>query len=335
MSLKFSTRHFSLINILPIYPKWKTVKTLSSQLEDSSGEVVTSRTIQRDLENLSGYGITRFSDSPDGYKWSLDEDALHTFAQMSPADALCFVLINKFASPILPGIISPYLGLLFNKAENTLNQLKSHSKLKKWVDKVYLEASGQPLLPAEINEDVKSSVYEALLYEKLLDIEYKKKNGEIVNVTAKPLGIVVRSHIQYLIIEYKDLQEYRMLALNRMIKVTSTNHKFTYPDYFNLTEYVNSGSTGFAYDSENIAFEAIFKGFAADLVSETPICLTQTSQVTDKGLHLTANIKLNYDFESWILGLAEYVEIIQPVDFSQRIKKRLTAAYQQYNSNDA
>jgi len=344
MSLKFSVRHFALINLLPTYPKWKSVNQLKPLLEDNIGEVVTTRTIQRDLEKLSGYGITCFSDSPDGYKWSVDEDALTVFAQMTPADALCFVIIKKVALPLLPNIISPYLSRLFNKAELTLSQLKSSAKLKTWADKVYLELRGQPLIAAPINNDIKQTIYESLLHEQILQIEYQKQSSEIKQSKVKPLGLVVRSHIQYLVVEYHDLQnnlsddlptnfpEYRLLALNRFIQCKKSQETFKYPDYFNLNDYVNSGSTGLAYSSGKIIFKAIFKDFAADIVCETPLTNDQQETKLEEGVMIKTQLNINYDFESWLMGLGEYVQIIEPEDLAQRIHQRLKNAYLQYQN---
>jgi predicted DNA-binding transcriptional regulator YafY len=330
MSLKFNVRHFFLINLLPTYPKWKSVNQLKPLLEGGTGETVTIRTIQRDLENLSGYGITRFTDSPDGYKWSLDEDALHVFSHMSPADALCFVIIKKVASPLLPNIISPYLSRLFNRAEQTLNELKSTANLKTWVNKVHLELRGQPLIAAPINDEIKHTIYEGLLKEQLLVGGYQKKSGEVSQVTIKPLGIVVRSHIQYLVVEYQHLQEYRLLALNRFISCSNSQETFKYPSYFNLADYVSSGSTGYAYSKNKIKFEAIFRSYAGEIICETPLTIDQQVIQLDDGVHIKAEININYDFESWLMGLGEHVQVISPKSLAKSIHQRLLKAYQQY-----
>jgi predicted DNA-binding transcriptional regulator YafY len=339
VNLKLTVRHLALLELLPVSPKFLTVKHLVSKLTNrhdykDNDERNIKRNLQRDLKQLEQYGITESGDSPEGLKWSLVKDSMYLTAQLSPADALCFAIIEQFVQPVMPNVLSPYLTRLFEKSKQLLSSLSYHNKLKTWLDKIYIENKGQPLIPAKIDNDVRCCVYDALLSENTLQLEYKNKSGESSDATIQPLGLVVRAHIQYLIVQYVGYDDIRMLAMNRITSCKRTNVNFDYPIEFNLKEYVQKGKTGLAYSDSPVEFEGIFTGFAAEIVMETAIAENQTlsfypSENDDK-LLVKASITLNYDFETWLLGLANNVEVIKPESLRLLLIERLQAAVKLY-----
>ncbi|MBU2872120.1 WYL domain-containing protein [Colwellia sp. E2M01] len=339
MNLKLNIRHLELLELLPVYPKFSTVKQLVEKLsnqheyKDSDVKNIT-RNLQRDLKQLEQYSITESGDSPEGLKWSLVKDSMYLTAQLSPSDALCFAIIEQFIQPIMPNVLSPYLTRTFEKSTRILNKLSYHNKLKTWLDKVYIENKGQPLIPAKIDNEVRCCVYDALLTENILLLEYKNKSGELSNATVQPLGLVVRAHIQYLIVQYQGYSDIRMLAMNRIISCNMSTENFDYPTDFSLKHYVLNGTTGVAFADEPIAFEGIFSGFAAELVLETPITENQKNTpyptVDGDKLLVKASLTMNYDFETWLLGLANYVEVLKPHSLRNAMQERLSAAAKLY-----
>lgn len=340
MNLKLNIRHLELLELLPVYPKFSTVKQLVEKLSNQHeykdlDDKNIKRNLQRDLKQLEQYSITESGDSPEGFKWSLVKDSMYLTAQLSPSDALCFAIIEQFIQPIIPNVLSPYLSRTFEKSTQILNKLSYHNKLKTWLDKVYIENKGQPLIPAKIDNEVRCCVYDALLAENILLLEYKNKSGELSNATVQPLGLVVRAHIQYLIVQYQDYDDIRMLAMNRIISCDMSTESFDYPSNFNLKKYVLNGITGVAYANEPIAFEGVFSGFAAELILETPITENQQTTpyptVNGDRLLVKASLTLNYDFETWLLGLANNVEVLKPKSLRNSIREKLSAATQLYS----
>ena len=340
MNLKLNVRHLELLELLPVYPKFLTVKQLVEKLANQyehkdHEEQNIKRNLQRDLKQLEQYGITESGDSPEGLKWSLVKDSMYLTAQLSPADALCFAIIEQFTQPIMPNVLSPYLTRIFSKAKEILNNLKYHNKLKTWLDKVYIESKGQPLIPAKIDNEVRCCVYDALLTEKVINIDYRNKSGELSSALIQPLGLVVRAHIQYLIVQYRGYDDIRMLAMNRFTLCKNTHEPFKYPSNFNLKEYVAKGTTGLAYNDNQIEFEGVFSGYAAEVISETPISENQQTSIyaTENGdkLLVKASLMMNYDFETWLLGLANHVEVLKPASLRSLIKEKLNSAASLYS----
>jgi len=339
VNLKLNVRHLELLELLPVYPKFLTVNQLITKLAEQHAykdidEQNIKRNLQRDLKQLEQYGITESGDSPEGFKWSLAKDSMYLTAQLSPADALCFAIIEQFVQPVMPNVLSPYLTRLFEKSKQLLSNLSYHNKLKTWLDKIYIENKGQPLIPAKIDSDVRCCVYDALLVENLLQLEYKNKSGELSNATVQPFGLVVRAHIQYLIVQYVGYDDIRMLAMNRIASCKNMGGSFNYPTSFSLKKYVLSGTTGLAYNDVPIEFEGVFSGFAAEIIKETPIAENQQtspypSSTGDK-LLVKATITMNYDFETWLLGLANHVEVLKPKSLRNSMREKLSAAMHLY-----
>jgi predicted DNA-binding transcriptional regulator YafY len=340
MNLKLNVRHLELLELLPVHPKFLTVKQLVEKLANQHeykdhGEQNIKRNLQRDLKQLELYDITESGDSPEGLKWSLVKDSMYLTAQLSPADALCFAIIEQFTQHMMPNVLSPYLTRIFEKSAQILNGLKYHYKLKTWLDKVYIENKGQPLIPAKINSDVRNCIYDALLTEKILQLVYRNKSGEISHARVQPLGLVARTHIQYLIVRYCGYEDIRMLAMNRIVSCENKQKCFVYPNDFSLKEYVISGTTGLAYYDTPIEFEGLFTGYAAEIISETPIAENQQIDLyaTEKGdkLLVKASLTMNYDFETWLLGLANHVEVLKPASLRSLMKEKLNSAASLYS----
>jgi hypothetical protein len=340
VNLKLNVRHLELLELLPVFPKFLTVKQLVEKLANQHeykdhDEQNIRRNLQRDLKQLEQYSITESGESPEGLKWSLVKDSMYLTAQLSPADALCFSIIEQFTQPVMPNVLSPYLSRIFEKSRQILNSLSYHNKLKTWLDKIYIENKGQPLIPAKIDSEVRCCVYDALLIENILQLEYKSKSGEMSTATVQPLGLVVRSHIQYLIVQYVGYDDIRMLAMNRITSCLNTNNNFNYPTDFSLKKYVLTGTTGAAHNDTPIEFEAVFSGFAAEIVIETPISENQQASLypskTGDKLLIKASFTMNYDFETWLLGLANHVEVLKPVSLRNLMREKHSAATQLYS----
>jgi hypothetical protein len=339
MNLKLNVRHLELLELIPIYPKFLTVSQLAEKLtpryEYKDQELPNiKRNLQRDLKQLEVLGITQCGDSPEGLKWSLVKDSMYLTAQLSPADALCFAIIERFIQPVMPNVLSPYLTRVFEKSSQLLNDLKYHNSLKSWLDKVIIENKGQPLVAAKINNKVRIKVYDALLAENKLEVEYRNKSGEFNTSLIYPLGLVVRSHIQYLIVQYCGYDDVRMLAMNRIVSCRNTSLPFDVPADFNLKEYVSSGNTGLLYGENPINFEGVFSGYAAEIILETPISENQQTspylESKDKVL-VKATLNMNYDFEIWLLGLANHVKVLQPISLQNLMREKINLAAKLYS----
>jgi predicted DNA-binding transcriptional regulator YafY len=82
-------------------------------------------------------------------------------------------------------------------------------------------------------------------------------------------------------------------------------------------------------------FECVFSGFAAEIIRETPIFENKqaspyASNTSDK-LLIKASIAMNYDFETWLLGLANHVEVLKPESLRSLIREKLRAAIALYD----
>ena len=171
---------------------------------------------------------------------------------MSVLEALNFVILKRFAEPLLPMGNSDYMQAIFEQSEEVLKQ-HSKSSLAAWPTKIHVEKKGMPLEAHELDEQESEPIYKALLEEKLLQIEYSRGiercEANLVT-TLQPLGLVFRNHTVYLVARYfNDLEKVRLFSMNRIKEAKCLDQGFKYPSkkVFKLKNYVEAGHTGFTY----------------------------------------------------------------------------------------
>ena len=112
-------RLFSLLRLIPEYPRYSTAPTLHEKLRDR-GFYVDLRTVQRDLQRLSG-PFSLIDEEEGGRKqWSHAKNAPLDLRDMEPATALALYLAEGHLKNLLPQSVLDLLDPQFNKARNYL-----------------------------------------------------------------------------------------------------------------------------------------------------------------------------------------------------------------------
>ena len=107
---------------------------------------------------------------------------------MDPATALTFTLAQKHLERMFPrgamAVLEPY----FNAANERLRQT-TESCLSHWPDKVRVVSRNLPMLYPEIPENIRDTVYTAVLEERRFDATYRTLGGTVKEYDINPLGI--------------------------------------------------------------------------------------------------------------------------------------------------
>lgn len=95
-------RHWTMLQLIPRAPRKISVQDLASRL-NAQGYEVTERTIQRDLQKLSGSPFPLRADErnrPFGWCWS-ENSTVMDIPGMDPQAALDFTLAERFLHPLM------------------------------------------------------------------------------------------------------------------------------------------------------------------------------------------------------------------------------------------
>lgn len=304
-------RHWHTLRRIPRFPAKISVQTLLSDLS-AEGFNITARTLQRDLHDLSQVFPLIVDDREKPYGWSWQKDAKSfDLPGLTVAESLALVLAEKHLNNLLPVSVLEHLGPYFKSAHHRLNGEPLPQRGRSWLDKVRSVSPTQPLIPPVVDVDVQREISHALLYEKQLEITYRKKGqDETVQYRIHPLGLVQRGPILYLYCRIFDYDNTRILALHRVQSATVLNEDAVYPEDFDMDEDCAKGIWGFG-NGEIKRVRIRFSRVAGEHLYETPLSADQTIEETaDGSLLVSATVPYTPQLVWWIRGFGDEASIV-------------------------
>lgn len=322
-------RQWNLLQKIPAHPRKISTSDLLACLKNEQIDV-TMRTLQRDLLFLSQLFPLEQDDRSKPYGWSWSQyDAGHHLPGFSPSVAMALLMAQKFLTPTFPKGQLELIEKQFKQAEKVLEELDSKALLS-WKEKVYIHPRGMQLKPCEISPTIASEIYEAVLLQKTLSVEYfSKTSSTIKTMQIQPLGLIFRDAMTYVICQSDQHDHTIQLALNRFKTITDTGERFDYPEDFSLTEYTQSGRLGFSLGHE-IDILLRFTAKAGAHLLDTPINDSQIHEIQDDAIQVKATVANNKELRWWILGFGDAVEVIEPEQLRDEIHATLSKALEKY-----
>ena len=306
-------RFLAMLVLIPVYPKSLSTKEIRKKLLAKYADYdVSVRTIQRDLEKLSGvYSLT---DEPRGREkywcWS-DSSAITQIPAMNQTTAFAFKLAAEHLKPLMPpstrGMLNPY----FEHATKILQQ----TKLGNWSTKTRIINRGPELIAPPIKPGVQEVVYEALLEGKQFEVNYKGKGrSQAKHQVLNPLGLVLKNGIAYLVataFEYEDPLHYSLHRMNHP-RLLDTYVK-PLPDFDFARHVEEAGMFSYPVSEKKIKLRVLFSNVAAIHLTESK--LSNDQKVTDKKdgrMLVEATVADTAELRWWLLGFGSYVKVLGP-----------------------
>ena len=315
-------RQIKLLEFLPRHPYKKSPQQLRDNLI-SIGYEVSTRTIQRDLVNLSRKMMLVSDERNKPYGWSWHKDAPGVHPVMDPLEALTLSLAEEYLEPLMPSKSFKRVKIFFNRADRILKDMNK-SQLKKWRDRVRVVPQWQKLIAPEINEKAEAAIYDAMLRGLQLKVSYKKRGSikpesRIVN----PLGIVLQGVVHRLICTMgEDPENPRHLPIHRFKSAEWNGNKVIEPKTFSLDKFIEDQNIGFLLSKKPLNIEVNFEAQAGFHLTETPIAEDQDLKWLNNGkLRLKAKVQDTSQLRWWLLGFGGQVEVIKPVALREEFKK--------------
>ncbi|MCP4501159.1 MAG: WYL domain-containing protein [Deltaproteobacteria bacterium] len=317
-------RHWYILQSVPGAPQSIDTASLRKRLDSKWGVKTSMRNLQRDLVALSLTFPLTCDEDQKPFRWSFMENSeLFQLPKMNLNTALTLRLVEEMLAKALPSSTTKHLEKYFKTAKSTL-KLAEHSGYKKWAERVKVLPRTQGLQPAQVKPKVYDAVYEALLEEKQLEVNYKGRgDGDAKLRTLHPLGLVLREGATYLVCTYFDYDDVRYLPLQRFSSAKVLNVKRKAPKDFSLASYLSTGKMGFLVGEEQITFEALVSEQLAKTLSETPLSAEQEIvDDADGRMRLQANVADTLALQGWIMSYGSHIEVLSPAPLRTEIAKR-------------
>lgn len=307
-------RQWAMLRHIPRSPRKIDTGSLKSRLEDE-GYKVNVRTIQRDLMALSNLFPLVCDERNKPYGWTWSGTGVFDVPGMDPQTALAFDMSAQTMRRLLPASTVNYLEPYISRAHHVLDQLSSHSEIRKWANKVNVLPRGLTLLQPEILQDVIDVVYESLLTDRQFQASYTKRGGQPKEYQVNPLGLVLRDNITYLIASANNYTDPLQFVLHRFSTAELLDAQRIIPDGFDLDSYIADGKLGQSVNDEPVQIKLRFNKYDAQHLLETPLSEKQTwTNEGDSSVIIEAEVLNNLELRWWLQGFGSKVEVLQPAE---------------------
>ncbi len=306
-------RCLKTLSCLPRYPRRITTPEIHRRLQDEGFEV-SLRTLQRDLESLSGSFPISSENQGRTLAWYWSGKAtLFSIPAMDPYTSLTFLLAEANMQSLFPSSIRASMRPYFDAARDVLvKQGRRH--LKNWKEKIRFVVRGQPLKPAHIRPDVIRAVHEALLQDKRLLVRYRKREeSRGKERELNPLALLHGDSVSYLVCTFGDYTDVWHLPLHRFSSARLLEKSVTRLAGFDLEKYLSEEQAlQYPWGGE-VLLDALFDAGAAAHLRETRLSTRQTLQNCPDGrVRVTATVRDTQQLRWWLLGFGDLVEVIGP-----------------------
>lgn len=312
-------RQWQMLRMIPRFPQKITASAMHKKLTDEFS--VGKRTVERDLQSLSGLFPIVSDERERPYGWSWKKDApLFSLPGLSQTEALTLAMVEQHLNALLPSSTLQQLDPYFREARQRLSNTPQCEHARSWLNKVRTVPTSQPFMPPQINADVQQTVYEALLADRQLEISYiKRGKKEAVTYRIHPVAAIQRGHVTYLYCRFVGYEDLRTLAIHRIQSAIMLDEASDTPADFSIDETIENGKFGFCAKGP-IKLEAIIYNSAADILFETPLSTDQIlTELEDGTIRLTATVPDTLQLTWWLLGLGDGIEIIQPASLREQM----------------
>ena len=328
-------RYLKLLACLPRHPDRLGTKALQSKLErDSPEHSVSLRTMQRDLERLSGiFPISCIERGRAKYWFWTEKDALTQIPDMGEPTALALRMAEEYLQAVLPPPTLDLLRPYFKHARTVL----ADTELGEWAGKVRIIHRGPDLIPPAVLGEVHDAVCEALLGGKQLRVLYRRRGATASNERLlHPAGLVTRAGVVYLVASVGDYSDPRHFALHRMTDAQVLAERAGAPSGFNLDKHVRADDA-FSYPlSEGpIALKLFANDAVVEHLSESRLSKDQRITPGPDGRTLIeATVADTRELRWWLRGFGDHVEVQSPAGLRREFKEQGRALHELYESGE-
>lgn len=323
------SRQWEMLKLLPSKAPGMTSAQMHQALQDA-GYPVSKRTVERDLQELSGLFPLQCNDRGTPWGWHWLPGAALELPGMGLAEALSLALVEEALPTLLPQHLYKGLETRFQQARDKLTALAEDNTNARWSHKVASVRPELTLRPPTIAAEVLESIQLALLEERQLRCHYySAHNDKERELTLNPLALVQRGLITYLIATAPPYADPRQYALQRFRSTVLLETPAEGADGFDLQAYLASEALQFS-PGEPVRLQAWISDTLARVLRETPLSDDMTLEPDSNGYRLQATLRDSWQLRWWLRQQGPNLCIEAPQELREFMLTSLQATLQRY-----
>lgn len=304
-------RQWAMLRAIPRHPRRIDAPTIHGRLRDLGMEV-SLRTVQRDLNALAETFPLDFDESkPQGWCWRPGAGQLE-IPSMDAHAALTFNLVEEYMQNLLPRSTLSHMAPWFDAAQGVASS--QASTVTKWRDKLRVIPHTLNKVPAPIDPDIQTTIYNGLFNEKQIQVTYRAitTGKEAKTYPVHPLGLVVMEQVVYLVCTLKDYQDARFLALHRIDAAELLDTTAVRPTTFDIDEFILQ-EFGIRLGKEPIDLAFRIRGVLAKYLAETPVSADQIlTSIDDAWTRVEVKVQDTIQLRTWLRSLGPDAVVESP-----------------------
>ena len=176
-------------------------------------------------------------------------------------------------------------------------------------------------------------VIEAMQQNKVLEVDYQPFGKHLDTYRIEPYALRVFHQRWYILGNLKELNSIRHLALDRVLDLQTTDVLFTMPEDFDAEKYY-AYSVGIFVNDELKPQKVRIRvyGKQVEYLRTLPLHRTQEEVLTkhEQFSEFQYRVCLTPELSSQLLAMGEKVEVLEPMELREEIKKRLEECLTKY-----
>ncbi len=320
-------RQWELLRLIPTRKPGITSAELTRQIIDK-GYVVTKRTVERDLRDLSTLFPLMANEDSAPFRWYWLKDISSEFGGIEVSDAVSLTLAEDILKSILPVSMLETLKPKFELARKKLATLED-LPISKWSSKVAYISDSLTYQPIATRKDVIEKIQRALVDGLQVKVRYDPINKPTATYTLNPLGFVQRGIRSYLVASKLNETDTIPFAIQRFRSVEILDSTIKKPKDFTLKKYIQSGAMDFG-NGGMIKLKAIVSETLATYLNEAGISSDQKISYKNGAWQLTASVRKSWQLWFWLCSQSSDITVLQPKSLRDEVVATLKSALKNY-----
>ena len=170
------------------------------------------------------------------------------------------------------------------------------------------------------------TIIDAMQQSKELAIDYQQFYGHRASYTIQPYAMKTYHQRWYVLGYIKELDAIRNIALDRLLEMAITAQSFELPEKFNAEKYYENTVGIFVNDDLSpVKVKLKAYGYQIEYLRSLPLHKSQRETASKYGEFCVFEYKLclTPELSSQILAMGENVEVLEPIELREEIKRRL------------
>ena len=312
-----------------------TVKRLLDKLNRKLGEKISRRTLERNLELLSGVFPIYCDETRKPCRWLWVQGASKTLPALSVGEAMALSIIEQHLRPLLPPALLQVLEQRFAEAKNMLEWSEVSENNIALINRVYCKANTLQLKPPKVSEGVLEAVQTALKKRRQLIVRHHSLGEEEKEKRLHPQALIQSGPVTYLLAVMQGHSNPVQLAMHRISQAKVSHDEAELMNKQEIDDYLEGEALLFG-SGETISLVAYLSDDLCNILRETPLSDDQQiiEAAEDEYATVKATVKNSWQLEWWILSQGDDIEIAEPVALREKIIERLKDALYQYEEED-